>query len=316
MIEEMKTPELSVIIANYNNERYIRQCLDSVLSQTFTDLEIVIADDVSTDGSPGIIREYMNRYPEIVRGVFREKNGGPGWSRHDAILHSRGAYLTTLDSDDYYYQSGKLEQEMAVIRHYRENLCQDVIAFSDYAMIRPDGSLITLMGQRQTIVEGNILAHVITRDCLIPRDFIMSRDLYFSIGGYRLDLYHHEDWDLKIRLAALASFRCSGHTGVAYRRNPNGLSAAEHPHRTIRIWRVFIDNIHLIAPEQREHITGAFLAGMRERDRLWLALPKYARKPWRKALMKLRLFFLHIRWRRALFNHLYSLKQQMRNKEA
>ena len=59
----LNTPTLSVIVANYNNEGYIRDCLDSVLSQTYKDLEILVCDDCSSDGSLAILHEYEKQHP-------------------------------------------------------------------------------------------------------------------------------------------------------------------------------------------------------------------------------------------------------------
>ena len=91
-------PAISVIIPVYNVAPWLRECLDSVVSQSFTDLEIIIVDDGSTDESPRIIAEYAPRDKRIT--AVRKKNGGLGAARNTAISLATGDYIAFLDSDD------------------------------------------------------------------------------------------------------------------------------------------------------------------------------------------------------------------------
>ena len=90
-------PAISVIIPVYNVAPWLRECLDSVVSQSFTDLEIIIVDDGSTDESPRIIAEYAPRDKRIT--AVRKKNGGLGAARNTAISLATGDYIAFLDSD-------------------------------------------------------------------------------------------------------------------------------------------------------------------------------------------------------------------------
>ncbi len=99
MTEQTKKPQISLIISVYNTQLYIRECLDSVLGQTFTDWELIIIDDGSTDGSPAIIDEYA-RHDKRLRVVHKQNSGKPD-SCNLAIKMIRGAYVGFLDSDDW-----------------------------------------------------------------------------------------------------------------------------------------------------------------------------------------------------------------------
>jgi glycosyltransferase involved in cell wall biosynthesis len=85
----------SVLIPTYNREEYLRQAIDSVLAQTFTDYEIFVIDDGSTDHTPELLRSYGNR----IR-VLRQQNQGPEAARNRAAAQASGEYLAFLDSDD------------------------------------------------------------------------------------------------------------------------------------------------------------------------------------------------------------------------
>lgn len=90
---------VSVIIPVYNVEKYLCECIDSVLSQTYTNLEIVLVDDGSTDKSGEICDSYASKYAFV--SVMHNKNQGPATSRRMGIERARGSYVMFLDSDDY-----------------------------------------------------------------------------------------------------------------------------------------------------------------------------------------------------------------------
>lgn len=95
----MSTPFLSVIVPLYNAETYLSQSLDSILSQTFTDFELLLIDDGSTDDSPAICERYAARDPRIR--IFHKKNGGLVSARQHGFPQARGEYVTFVDSDDW-----------------------------------------------------------------------------------------------------------------------------------------------------------------------------------------------------------------------
>ncbi len=94
-----KIPRLSVIIPVYNVESYIRECLDSVLNQSFSDIEVICVDDGSTDKSGIILDEYAQRDARIL--VIHKENGGPVSARKAAMPLVSGKYVTFVDSDDW-----------------------------------------------------------------------------------------------------------------------------------------------------------------------------------------------------------------------
>ena len=94
-------PKVSLIIPVYNVERYLRRCLDSVITQDFDDYEVICVNDCSPDESYKILEEYQNRYPQKVRVLKNEENMGQGRSRIHGLNHSTGQYIMFVDSDDH-----------------------------------------------------------------------------------------------------------------------------------------------------------------------------------------------------------------------
>lgn len=92
--------EISIIIPVYNVEKYLRQCLDSILNQTFQNFEIICIDDGSTDKSLEILEEYKRNDDRFV--IISQENSGAGMARNKGIETARGKYVQFLDGDDYF----------------------------------------------------------------------------------------------------------------------------------------------------------------------------------------------------------------------
>lgn len=90
---------VSVIVPVYNTEKYLEKCINSILAQTFSDFELLLVDDGSTDASGSIIDEYAKNDSRIR--VFHKENGGSSSARNLAIKEAKGMYLSFIDSDDY-----------------------------------------------------------------------------------------------------------------------------------------------------------------------------------------------------------------------
>lgn len=98
---------LSVAIPSYNSETYMRKCIDSLLVGG-EDVEILIVDDGSTDGTGAIAEEYEIKYPSIVRAIHKE-NGGHGSAVNAGLEHASGLYFKVVDSDDWVKESAYLK---------------------------------------------------------------------------------------------------------------------------------------------------------------------------------------------------------------
>lgn len=93
-------PKVSIIVPIYNVEMYIGKCLETLVNQTLKDIEIILVNDGSKDGSAEIAKKYLKKYPEKI--VYLEKeNGGLSDSRNYGLPYAKGEYIAFLDSDDY-----------------------------------------------------------------------------------------------------------------------------------------------------------------------------------------------------------------------
>ena len=102
MTDKKNFPAVSIVVPMYNVEKYIGECLDSVLAQTFTDYELLVVDDCSTDKSCEIVESYIPKFDGRLNLIKSEKNSGgcPGIPRNIGIDAARGEYIMFVDSDD------------------------------------------------------------------------------------------------------------------------------------------------------------------------------------------------------------------------
>lgn len=91
--------KLSVIVPMYNVSAYVGECLDSLVHQTYTDMEIIVVDDGCTDNSCAIVEEFVKNYTNVT--LLHKKNGGLSDARNYAIPYAKGEYIAFLDSDDF-----------------------------------------------------------------------------------------------------------------------------------------------------------------------------------------------------------------------
>ena len=219
----------------------MQDCLESVINQTYRPFEVLVTDDASSDNSIDIIKKYEKKY-KFIKGIYNKVNRGVALNRHNAILEAKGNYITMLDSDDYLFSPYKFEKEMNLIRKYKLEYNKDIISYSNIVRVDEDRNIYN----ETNIIEGNILASVITRSNPVPRDFIMLKKQYIEAGGYDQDIKLYEDWDLVIRLARKNEFYYTNTEGTGYRVHGQGLSSVNYRKHIKWLDIVFSKNIDFI----------------------------------------------------------------------
>lgn len=110
-------PTVSVVVIFYNDEQFLPESIESVFAQTYTDWELILADDGSSDGSTEIALRWAERFPKRVRYVDHDghANLGPGAARNLGVRHARGTFVATLDSDDV-WEPHKLAEQVTILQ--------------------------------------------------------------------------------------------------------------------------------------------------------------------------------------------------------
>ena len=179
----MTEPYVSIIIPVYNEERLLNRCLESIINQTFTDIEIIIIDDASLDNSKKIIEKIA---PSDKRIIFIEHktNKGQGEARNTGIRESCGRYVFFIDADDYMPHDG-LESLCKIAREHDD----DIIYGKTESRVNVDGMYITHEMRSITLQEyPPLLYNHSVWNKLIKRTFILNNCLLFAPPRYAEDI--------------------------------------------------------------------------------------------------------------------------------
>ncbi len=191
-------PLVSVLLPSYNHARFLPSALESALAQTYTNIEIVVVDDGSSDGSLVIARQYANRYPSTIR-VFthtRNENRGISATINRALRESEGQYLSSFSSDDILYPD-KIERQVAVL-----NAEPDVGLVQSYSdMIDSNANLMSAGIGRALTQQPDPLDCLIVDNPIIGPTTTFRRACLEQVGEWNEDLVY-SDWEMWIKILA------------------------------------------------------------------------------------------------------------------
>ena len=165
-----QTPKISVIVAAYNAQKYIRRCLDSILAQTMSDFEVIVVNDGSTDGMPAILDEYAAKDPR-VRGIHKP-NGGVASARQAGLDAAKGEYTIHADADDWVEPEMLEEMYAAACANHSDMVFCDFYEIHKdqikYNSQRPEShDRLTIFGQTFNILSGSLCNKLIKRTCFL-----------------------------------------------------------------------------------------------------------------------------------------------------
>jgi glycosyltransferase involved in cell wall biosynthesis len=165
---------VSVAMLSYNHEKYIAHAIESVLSQTFEDLELIIVDDGSKDNSRHIIKEYSAKDPR-VKPMFHERNFGIARGANDCLKSASGEYFGFIGSDDLWVPN-KIEKQLKVIKKDTEK-----IVWSEGQIINGNGELTggttTELLFSPVKKSGHIFQELLREDFILGQSILMKTDI-------------------------------------------------------------------------------------------------------------------------------------------
>lgn len=222
--------KVSIVVPVYNVEQYLPECLDSLLNQTYQDLEIIVIDDESPDGSPAICDKYANLDNRVI--VYHVKNGGVSRARNYGAQKASGKWLMFLDSDDYLDVTAI--QKLIVCAEKND---ADIVSCSYYSAYVNRNILSGYNDgehAKQTFeIDGFIRNMIIfpqkaLKDyptCLVPWGKIIKRELFLSQGiSFPLDLHPHEDALFNVQLFKQARKQAYVHEPLLFYRQRENAS--------------------------------------------------------------------------------------------
>lgn len=250
-------PFFSVIIPTYNRAALLREALDSVLGQTFSNYEVIVADDGSTDDTPAVVSSYGNKIH-----FLRQANQGPGAARNLGAQQATGEYLAFLDSDDVWFP-WTLKIISDLIRKYRSPaiLSGRLFEFSH---------VTELAALREEALQAENFPDFLstnTRSYFVGAGMaILRREEFLRTGGFTQRRVNCEDHDLILRMGA--------EPGFVQVLQPVTLAWRRHADEETRNYRCSYEGIrYLMEQERGGHYPGGRLRSHERRD----IISKYVR---------------------------------------
>lgn len=204
------SPILSVCLITYNHGKYIRKALDGIFSQKVNfPMEVIIADDCSTDNTREIILEYYEKYSSIIHLIFQDKNIGPAENWYQLMKSPAGKYIAYFEGDDYWTDPLKLQKQI----DFLEQNPSYAISFHDVREIDLDGTTIRKLPIQKLkedltlydLVSTNFIPTVsaVFRNYVTDYDFIMQA----PIGDYLLHISNAMHGPIRYHKEIMAAYR-------------------------------------------------------------------------------------------------------------
>jgi len=189
-------PLVSIIVPVYNSSKYLKKCVESVLTQTYSNLEIILVDDGSLDNSPALCDELSQMNSNIV--VIHKTNGGASDARNHGLLVAKGEFIMYLDSDDYWCEDINLEKLVNIfIENYNKF---DFIIFNFYDYFQSYDKIRKRFSYPISITEGTDKYTKFERFAdigyfpmspwtkIIKKEFLINNKLFFIQGTIGEDI--------------------------------------------------------------------------------------------------------------------------------
>jgi glycosyltransferase involved in cell wall biosynthesis len=226
-------PKVDILIPSYNTARYLPFAVESVVAQTFSDWRILLVDDGSTDNTPELAAEYVQRLGARMKYI-RQENAGLPAARNTAIRNSSAEFLALLDADDIWLPH-RLEESLASFADRpRVGLSYGLIE-----RIGPDGAVFDTFAGNPKYAEGMIAPYIFMRQVELPcPTMTFRRQCVDEVGLFDETMRATEDRDLWLRIALRYEVAAIPRVIAQYRTSPSSMST--DPSRMLRAQLQFI----------------------------------------------------------------------------
>lgn len=213
----MRSPAVSVLMPVHNGAPFLLEALDSVLSQGFTDLELVVVDDASDDSTATILDAVED--PRLRRLRLEQRTRMPG-ALNAGLDVCRAPLVARLDADDRCL-AGRIERQVETMERR-----PDLVGLGTSAVLIDSGG--RPIGRRNvTTGSAAVLRRLRWRNALISSSVMFRREVVSALGGYSLAVKRSEDYELWLRLAAEGELDNLGECLIAYRVHPDQNSSTK-----------------------------------------------------------------------------------------
>lgn len=294
-------PIVSAIIATYNREHIVCEAIDSILNQTYPNIEIIVVDDGSKDNT----QEKIKKYGKKIR-VICQDNSGPAAAWNTGITASKGEIISFLGSDDIWLPTF-IERQVDCLKQAGGNIpCSIANCWLQFADGRGTTSfknarLVAPLGEGKWLNVTEVLA---TRFVVFGQTIAIRRSAIRNVGLFDESLRYLEDYDLAIRLAALGPWGFVREPLVVWRQSAADSLSVEAGKEGLRVLKTSIaarERVLAALPSGENHRRTKYLLSQTLKHsylELWALQQVDSGVKWRSLFGKLGMFFAHLRFYR------------------
>lgn len=207
-------PKISVVTQVYNHEKYIGECIESVLNQTYKDFEYIVVDDGSTDNTPQILKSFGKSIKHI-----RQENKGPASALNTAIKNASSEFIAWLASDDIFMPT-KLEEQIAF---FDANPGVD-LTYTDFYIIDGNGEIKGEVRSPYYSDKKTFLYNLLRGNFINGSSVMFKRDCIDKVGYFDEEMRYHADGDMWFRMLKYYKFGHVSRILLKYRWHDTNLS--------------------------------------------------------------------------------------------
>jgi glycosyltransferase involved in cell wall biosynthesis len=209
-------PLVSVIIPNYNYGKYLGQAIESVLDQTYKNVELIVVDNESTDNSI----EVVTRFLDVVT-LIQKSHGGVSSARNLGLSNAKGEYICFLDSDDT-WNPDKLESQIEIARTSQAGVVYSGVAVCDAELSKIEELFPEFEGDCSSLFFRYPTKAIILLGC---SNAMIRKEIVVKAGDFKSHLHISADWDFFRRICRITSVAFVAKTQVNYRRHNQNMSS-------------------------------------------------------------------------------------------
>ena len=199
---ENYSPLVSIIIPLYNSENYIIDTLESCTNQTYKNIEIIVVDDGSKDGSYSMVENFCKTHPQIK--LFKQKNGGASKARNLGLKHSNGDYIMYLDADDLMTKN-KIENQIKILHKINDPFAVAICAYEEF-IYKPKNIIQDRFYYHDITSPKDLLLDLWSQGAMIPIScYLVSKFMVSAIGIWDERISLNDDGDYFSRVLMMAS---------------------------------------------------------------------------------------------------------------
>lgn len=226
-------PIVSVIIATYNRAKSLGTAIESVLKQSYHNIEIIVVDDGSTDQTKVVVQSYFK--DSRVKYVFQENRGNNVYPMNKGAALGKGEYIAILDDDDFWSDHEKLKKQVEFLQKNKEY----VLVGSGAIKIGQNGKEIVRYLPPEK--DEDIREKILVSSMFVHISVLFRKDAWEKVGGYDAEFGGAADWDLWMKLGTVGKFYNIQEFFVTFTdHNPRNLGYVEARHKKLEWLKINI----------------------------------------------------------------------------